>query len=250
MAPVIGITGTLKEDGEPQGTRPLGWYVRADLDYVEGVAQAGGVPLVLPPVSGYEGTMIETIDGLLLSGGSDLNPDYYGEEPLPELGVVIPERDEFEMALVEHALKRNIPIFGICRGMQVLNVALGGTLYQDLPSQFGADIKHRQSTPKSQPTHEVEVDTPSKVAEVLDDTTVKVNSYHHQAIKDLASGLKACAWSPDGIIEAVEATDYPDRWLLGVQWHAEAMRQVEPENRNLFEALVYAAERHSLRRAA
>lgn len=250
MAPVIGITGTLKEDGEPQGTRPLGRYVRADLDYVEGVAQAGGVPVVLPPVGGYEGTLIETIDGLVLSGGSDLNPEYYGEEPLPEMGVTIPERDEFEMALLEHALKWNIPIFGICRGMQVLNVALGGTLYQDLPSQFDSEIKHRQSTPKSQPTHEVEVNISSKVAEILGDTSAKVNSYHHQAIKDLAGGLEACGWASDGTIEAVEAADYPDRWLVGVQWHAEAMRQTKPENRNLFWALVHAAERHSMRRAA
>jgi putative glutamine amidotransferase len=137
MAPVIGVTATLKQDLDPVATRPLGSYVRADLDYVAGVAQAGGVPLVLPPVPEMAEEMARGIDGLLLSGGSDLDPDYYGEEALPELDVTIPERDAFEMALLEHALERGIPVFGICRGLQVMNVGLGGTLYQDLPTQLG-----------------------------------------------------------------------------------------------------------------
>ena len=128
MAPVIGVTATLKQDLDSVAERPLGSYVRADLDYVAGVAQAGGVPLVLPPVPGAAEEMARGIDGLLLSGGSDLDPGYYGEEALPELGVTIPERDAFEMALLQHALKRGTPIFGICRGLPVINVALGGGL--------------------------------------------------------------------------------------------------------------------------
>ena len=121
---------------------------------------AGGVPVVLPPAGDERvaGAVVRSLDGLFLSGGSDLDPAYYGEEPAPELGPTIPERDAFEMALVGLALRRGIPVFGICRGMQVLNVALGGTLYQDLPSQWDGDVlKHRQATPKWQPTHEVEV---------------------------------------------------------------------------------------------
>ncbi len=251
MAPVIGITATLKEDPEFEATRPLGRYVRADLDYVEGVVQAGGVPVVLPPVASSAGTLIEGIDGLLLSGGSDLHSGYYGEEPLPELGVTIPERDEFEMAILEHALQRGMPIFGICRGMQLLNVALGGTLYQDLPSQLGEGISHRQITPKSQPTHEIEADPGSRVAEITGSRCVKVNSYHHQGIKDLAAELIVCARSSDGVIEAVEARDLSEGWLIGVQWHAEAMRDAGAEQRNLFEAHVQASEqRRTLRRAA
>jgi putative glutamine amidotransferase len=236
LAPVIGITATLREDVDRVAERPLGKFVRADLDYVEGVADAGGVPVVLPPVAEPRAAeaLLDGIDGLLLSGGSDLDPRYYGEVAVPELGVTLPERDAFEMALLERALRRKIPIFGICRGMQVLNVALGGTLYQDLPSQMDHMVLlgHRQETPKWQPTHEVEVDGSSKVAEIMGTNELKVNSYHHQAIKDLASGLVAVASAPDGVIEAVESGDLSQRWLLGVQWHAEAMRDAGPSSRH------------------
>jgi putative glutamine amidotransferase len=195
--------------------------------------------------------VIHSLDGLLLSGGSDLDPGYYGEEAVPELGVTLPERDAFEIALVGMALRRGMPVFGICRGMQVLNVALGGTLYQDLPSQWERDLlKHRQDTPKWQPTHEVSVEDGSYIAEVMDRELVKVNSYHHQGIKDLAEGLVVTGRSSDGVIEAVEAGDISERWLLGVQWHAEAMRGAGPQQESLFEAHVSAAERHALRRAA
>ena len=253
MAPIIGITATLKEDVDAVAERPLGRFVRTDLDYVEGVVGAGGVPVVLPPVGDERAaeTVIQSLDGLLLSGGSDLDPRYYGEEPVPELGPTIPERDAFEMALVGLALRRGMPVFGICRGMQVLNVALGGTLYQDLPSQWKGDVlKHRQDTPKWQPTHEVEVGDGSYIAGVMDRGMVKVNSYHHQGIRDLADGLVVTGRSSDGVIEAVEASDLSKRWLLGVQWHAEAMRGAGPQQERLFEAHVSAAEHHALRRAA
>lgn len=226
--------------------------MRADLDYVAGVAHAGGVPMVLPPIPEAAEEMVQGIDGLLLTGGSDLDPGYYGEEPLPELGETIPERDAFEMAVLRHALERSVPVFGICRGMQLLNVALGGTLYQDLPSQLHPDlIAHRQQMPKWQWTHEVEVDAGSEVAKIMEATSLRVNSYHHQGIKDLADDLVAVAHASDGVIEAVESHDLSERWLVGVQWHAEAMREVEsPAHRNLFKAHVAAAERHALRRAA
>ena len=252
LAPVIGITGTLKEDLDSVAQRPLGKFVRADLDYVEGVAEAGGVPVVLPPVGGERTAeaVIGGLDGLLLSGGADLTPGSYGEEPTPELEVTIPERDAFELPLLRLALMRGIPVFGICRGMQVLNVVLGGTLYQDLPSQLGRDLlKHRQQTPKWQPTHEVAVREGSWIEGVLGES-VKVNSYHHQGIKDLADSLVVSARSNDGVVEAVESRDFPERWLVGVQWHAEAMRDAGPEQRRLFEAHVRAAERHAHRRAA
>jgi putative glutamine amidotransferase len=251
---VIGVTATLREDIESVAGRPLGRFVRADMDYVEGVAEAGGAPVVLPPVASSRAaeSLLDGLDGLLLSGGSDLDPGYYGEEPVQELGVTVPERDAFEMTLLEHALRRGMPIFGICRGMQVLNVALGGTLYQDLPSQMDHMVLlgHRQETPKWRPTHEVEVEGSSKVGQIMGVEELKVNSYHHQGIKDLAKGLVVSAVSPDGVIEAVEFRDFSERWLVGVQWHAEAMRAAGPEHRNLFEAHVYAAERHALRHAA
>lgn len=251
MAPVIGITATLRQDEASVAQRPLGRFVRADLDYVEGVAEAGGLPVVLPPVVGARETevLLGGLDGLLLSGGSDLDPCYYGEEAVPELGATVPERDGFEMNLVEHALRSGMPIFGICRGMQILNVALGGTLYQDMPSQLGVDVlDHRQASSKYEPTHEVEVLDDSYLAEIMDRQSVEVNSYHHQGIKVLANALTVTARSSDGVIEAVESCDFSKSWLMGVQWHPEAMGHTG--HRNLFEAHVCAAERHSLRRAA
>jgi putative glutamine amidotransferase len=253
LAPIIGITATLKEDVDAVAERPLGRFVRADLDYIDGVAAAGGVPVVLPPVGDHRvaETLIHGLDGLLLSGGSDLDPSYYGEEPSQELGVTLPERDAFEMALVEVALRRGMPIFGICRGMQVMNVALGGTLYQDLPSQWVGDVlDHCHVKPKGQPAHEVEVRRGSWFAEFTGVRSVGVNSYHHQGIKELADDLIVTGRSSDGVVEAVEAEDLSEGWLLGVQWHPEGMRGAGVEHRSLFEAHVSAAERHALRRAA
>lgn len=253
MPPIIGVTATLKEDVDQVAERPLGKFVRADLDYVDGVAQAGGVPVVLPPVGERRTAeaVLGGLDGLVLSGGSDLDPRYYDEEALPELGPTIPERDAFELALVELALRRGIPVFGICRGLQVINVVMGGTLYQDLPSQLGRDaLKHRQETPKWQPSHEVEAFEGSYLAEVVGREPLKVNSYHHQGIKDLADGLAVSARSDDGVVEGIEGLDLSERWLLGVQWHAEAMRGAGREQRSLFEAHVSAAERYAGRQAA
>lgn len=256
MAPVIGVTSTLKKDSDSVAQRPLGSFVRADFDYVEGVVQAGGVPVVLPPVAEAAEEMAQSIDGLLLCGGTDLDPGYYGEEPIPELGETLPARDAFEMALLGHALKRGTPVFGICRGLQLLNVALGGTLYQDLSSQLGGSqvgggsIAHRQQMPKWQWTHEVEVSGGSEMAKIMKSTELRVNSYHHQGIKDLAGGLFVVARASDGVVEGIESSNLSEHWLLGVQWHAEAMRDVGSEHRSLFEAHVAAASRYALRRAA
>ena len=251
MAPVIGVTATLKEDVDSVAERPLGSFVRADLDYVSGVAQAGGIPMILPPLTGTAEEVAGSIDRLLLCGGSDLDPSYYGENAIPELDVTLPVRDTFEMALVEQALGRGMPVFGICRGLQVRNVALGGSLYQDLPSQLHPDlIAHRQQIPKWQWTHEVEADFGSEIVKIMGSDHLRVNSYHHQAIKDLAEPLAAVAHASDGVVEAVESRDLSKRWLVGVQWHAEAMRDSEGnEHRNLFAAHIAAAERHALRRA-
>jgi putative glutamine amidotransferase len=156
--------------------------------------------------------------------------------------VTIPEWDAFDMALLRLALRR---------GMQLLNVALGGTLHQDLRSQLGADLlEHRQETPKWRPTHGVEILDGSYLAEITDRQSVEVNSYHHQGIKGPADALAVSARSSDGVIEAVESRDFRERWLMGVQWYPEGMRDTSPEQLNLFEAHVRAAGRSALRRAA
>jgi putative glutamine amidotransferase len=252
-SPRIGVTAALRAVAESVAQNPLGRFVRTDLDYLKGVSDAGGVPVVLPPSLSIRAaeTLLDGLDGLLLSGGPDLDPGYYGEEPIPELGTTIPEWDALEMALLRLALERGMPIFGICRGMQILNVALGGTLYKDVSSQLGADVlNHWQTTPKCQSTHEVEVLEDSYLAEIMERQTVQVNSYHHQGIKGLADTLTVSAHSADGVIEALESCDFSDRWLVGVQWHPEGMRDIGSGHRNLFEAHVCAAERHASRTTA
>ena len=227
--------------------------MRADLDYVSGVEQAGGVPVVLPPLAGdprgAAEAMVRGLDGLLLSGGTDLHPRAYSEEPHSALAQIIPERDAFEFEILSAALEAGLPVFGICRGMQLMNVALGGTLYQDVPAQFGErGVDHRQSDPKWVPRHGVEVAPGSRIAEFSGTEHMEVNSYHHQAVKSVAAGLSVAGRSEDGLIEALESRDFSRRWLLGVQWHAEAMRgssEYGASQRALFEAHVEASRRGS-----
>src|SRR5919107_3263167 len=252
-SPKIGVTAALREVPESIAQNPLGRFVRMDFEYVRAVSEAGGVPVILPPSLSHPKAeaLLDGLDGLLLSGGPDLHPGYYSEEPIPELGTTIPEWDALEMALLRLALMRGMPIFGICRGMQILNVALGGTLYQDVPSQLGSDvIDHWQSTLRCRSTHEVEVLDDSYVAEITDRQTIPVNSYHHQGIKGLADALTVAARSADRVIEAFESRDFSDRWLVGVQWHPEGLRNIGSGHRNLFEAHVRAAGRNASRRAA
>jgi putative glutamine amidotransferase len=252
-SPRIGVMAALREETESIAQTPSGRFVRTDFEYVKAVAEAGGVPVIVPPSLSLRAAepLLDRVDGLLLSGGPDLHPGYYGEEAIPELGTTIPEWDALEMALLRLALKRGMPIFGICRGMQILNVALGGTLYQDVPSQFGANvINHWQTTPRCHSTHEVEVLDESYLAKITDRQTVEVNSYHHQGVKDLGGTLAVAARSADGLIEALESRDFSEHWLVGVQWHPEGMRDIGSGHRNLFEAHVCAAERHALRSAA
>jgi len=252
-SPRIGVMAALREETESVAQNPLGCFVRTDLEYVKGVVEAGGVPMVIPPSLSLRAAeaLLDGLDGLLLSGGPDLDPVYYGEGPIPELGRTLPEWDALEMALLRLALQRRMPIFGICRGMQILNVALGGTLYQDMPSQLGVDVlNHWQTTPKCQSTHEVEVLDDSYLAKITDRQTIEVNSYHHQGIKDLADTLTVTARSADGVIEALESRNFSEQWLVGVQWHPEGLRDPGNEHRNLFEAHVCASERYAFRRAA
>jgi putative glutamine amidotransferase len=250
LAPVIGITATLKVDRETVGTGPSNGFAKADMDYIHGVSLAGGIPMVLPPITddAVVEDMARNLDGIVLGGGSDIDPAHYGEEPVAEIETIIPERDLFELALLDQALALDIPVFGICRGMQLLNVKLGGTLYQDIATQHEqARLRHSQTAPRWHPTHSVEVDEGSALAGITGAGRVPVNSYHHQAVKDLADGLRVVARSSDGVVEALETRDMAARWVLGVQWHAEAMHS-HRQHLALFRALVEVAEERGRRR--
>jgi putative glutamine amidotransferase len=212
-------------------------------DYVRAVERAGGLPLVLAPGAPRDvADVLARIDGLLLSGGSDVDPSLYGEEPHADLGPVVHERDLFELALCREALERNMPLLAICRGQQVLNVATGGTLIQHIPSQVMGAQEHTgaQARERWELAHDVEILPETRLRAILGADKVAVNSFHHQAIKDLGRGLVVSAVSVDDhVIEGAEAADR--RFAVGVQWHPESFWGRDSGFQPLFEALVQAA---------
>ena len=216
-------------------------------DYKQAILHAGGdVHIVESTMSVTEA--LNGMDGLLLTGGDDIAPTRYGEEKHPAVKVVAPERDEFEIALVREARKRDLPILAICRGVQVLNVAAGGSLVQDIPTQVTGALEHKQTVPPHQPfdlAHEVWLEKDSLLTKLMrerlsDADSVEVNSRHHQAVKTLAHGFEVSATAPDGVIEAIE--DPAARFCLGVQWHPENFWRTG-EFRPLFEGFMEAANK-------
>ena len=211
-APCIGLTGNYKDE---ECTLAEGYYAS--------IMKAGGIPVILPPTDNLELLIecLERIDGIILTGGGDINPLYWGEEPIKELQEINPVRDKHELLLTYLAANRQIPILGICRGMQILNVTLGGTLYQDIHKQMdGVRIKHSQSLHRSYPSHTVTIDEESILYQLFQQQDkMAVNSFHHQAVQKPAPGFKATAWSSDGVIEAMESIQYKS--MLAVQWHPE-----------------------------
>lgn len=233
----IAITGFVRpvEDIERTGVNAA---------YVTAVLAGGGLPLLLSPLLGAElaAPALEHCDGLLLTGGADVDPARFGAAPSPALGAVEPARDAFELALLEAALARRIPILAICRGMQLVNVAAAGSLWQDLPSEHPGPVRHRQSEPRATPTHSVRIGDGTRSASILG-SRLRTNSSHHQAIRELGRGLRATGWADDGIVEALESEDQA-QWLVGVQWHPEE-GSAGPPDRNLFRAFVVAAAQAS-----
>ncbi len=239
--PVIGIsTGVLPFPYGAVPEYPLNYVPH---DYVQAVLAAGGLPIALSmydPAIDPEGVaaQLALCDGLLLSGGNaDVDPSTYDEPRRPELGITTPDRDAHELALLAEARRRGIPVLGICRGIQVVNVAYGGTLYQDLPSQFGQTQNHVQTSHRSEPHHEVAVAEGSRLSAMVGGR-VGVTSFHHQAVKDVGEGLAVVARADDGLVEAVEATDHP--WLLAVQWHPEMSHVADVPSHEVFAAFVAA----------
>lgn len=194
------------------------------MNYSESVARLGGTPLLIPVTadSATLAHLVDLVDGVILSGGGDVDPAYYGEDPIPELGEVDSLRDVCEMLLVRLALRKGLPILGICRGEQLLNVALGGSLWQDIPSQTGdTTIHHNQAQPSSVATHLVHIEPGSELHRAVGRAQLMTNSHHHQAVRRIAPGLRITAWTADSIPEAIESTEGLPIW--GVQFHPEAL---------------------------
>jgi len=243
MAPLIGISTS--ELRTPPHVEPLAESDPArrelalGLDYPRAIDAAGGIPVVVPPMAASDvDGLLDRVDGLLLSGGPDLHPSYYGAVPHACLGPTEPPLDEFELDLLRAADERRLPILAICRGLQALNVCRGGTLWQHLPEDVGGEIQHRQSEPGRVATHPVRIEPVSRLAKTLGQTQMAVNSFHHQAAHELGHRLRAVAWAPDGVIEGIEATDRD--FVLAVQWHAESLT-ARQDHRQLFERFVQAA---------
>jgi putative glutamine amidotransferase len=239
---------------QPDITRPLiGITTRLDVAeqrfylrryYSEALEAAGAAPVYIPliPNREYLGALIERLDGLLLSGSnSDIDPAHYGEEPHPRLGTVISERDSVDLLLLEMADMRKLPVLAICFGMQSLNVSRGGTLYQDLEAQMAEVIKHEQGIPADRPSHYIKIEGDSALAQWAGGKTVRVNSSHHQAIKDLGRDLRVVARASDNVIEAVTDTR-PDRFVLGVQWHPEIGWERDQFSQAIFARFVEATQ--------
>jgi len=224
---------------------------RLNAAYTAAARAAGLRPYVLPVLDAADAdAMLDGLDGLLLTGGEDVAPACYGQRPHPALGDVHAGRDDFELALVRAARARGLPIFAICRGVQIANVALGGTLVQDLPSEWPGALAHESGRGRTDRTHAVQFETGSRLARASGATEIGVNSMHHQAIARVADGLTATALAPDGVIEGVESTG-DDWWMLGVQWHPEELvGTAEPWDRALFAAFADAARQHAVSSAA
>ena len=238
LKPIIGITGNqtiLNNDA----------YKPFNINYSpagfsNAIARAGGTPIILPIATPeIAHSYVSLIDGLLLTGGQDISPQLYGEEPRNVIGEVAPDRDALEVALIQEALKQGKPILGVCRGMQLINVTLGGTLYQDLVTEANVTIQHQQKAQPEFVTHSVIVDAHSHLATLIPNGKL-INSVHHQGIKQLAPTLRASSWSPDSVIESIEWID-ENHSIVGIQWHPELTFDKHEESLKLFEDLIQRA---------
>ncbi|MBX3318730.1 MAG: gamma-glutamyl-gamma-aminobutyrate hydrolase family protein [Nitrospira sp.] len=243
MKPVIGVTpdfhaGDRKDMGGPEPT----YFLRAR--YIRAVEELGGIPLILPLVAdpAARRRLLDTVDGLLLTGsGPDLPPRLYGEKKRYKFPMVSERRADFELEVIRQARVRDLPLLGICGGMQAVNVACGGSLFQDIPAQVPSAMDHRQKGKAIQVSHGVTIASKSLLRRVVASETLMVNSSHHQSVKRVAPSLMVSALAPDGIVEAIESPHH--RFLLAVQWHPEFLFERHVGHRRLFEAFLRAARR-------
>ena len=232
--PVIGISCSID-----------GTTVEVGMTYVVSVRKAGGIPFIIPITTSDKeiDEYLDRIDGLLMTGGEDVSPLLFGQEPSPFLGTVVPERDTYDLALIRKAVLKGIPVLGICRGIQCLNIAMGGDLIQDIPSEVKDAIQHRQTGPRSYGSHTIMIEKGSLMEKLLGSGEVAVNSFHHQACGKIAPGFKVTAKSSDGIVEAIES---PDGKFYGVQFHPEGfVYACKKEFLPIFQHLVKLASEYS-----
>lgn len=235
--PIIGILANI----ETMDKDPFLGKDRTTLnqDYIHAIMKAGGIPLVLPVIDDLSiiKQQIDLIDGLMITGGYDVHPHLYGEEPHPDIGFIRADRDKFEIRALGYAYEKEKPIFGICRGLQLINVAFKGTLYQDISQHSTSDrILHTQKAKLHEVTHRVNLTSGSLLQDIFKKKIIGTNSFHHQAIKQIAPGFLVSARTKDGIIEGIEKKDYP--FLVAVQWHPERMVDTDPDMLKLFEVFV------------
>jgi len=208
--------------------------------YMKGIEEAGGIPVMLPLTTDADmiGRLAETFDGFLFTGGQDIDPTLYGEEKRELCGAACAERDQLEMELFRHVIELDKPAFGICRGIQMMNVALGGTLYQDIPSEKISPLTHSQKPPYNVPVHRVNILPDTLLYQIVQADSLRVNSYHHQGIKQLSDQLIPAAYAEDGLTEAVILPG--KKFVLAVQWHPEYMYKSDPYSLRLFQEFVQA----------
>lgn len=237
MKPVIGVT----TDSE----RKNGYYYQRLNEWnLKSISDNGGIPFMFQITSDDEiiEKYLEMVDGILFTGGNDVNPQYYGEDPIKEIGVLDCERDAFELKLYRKAVEKDIPILGICRGSQIMNVASGGKLYQDVYTQKNGTNSHSYEFFGAFEYHNVDIITDSKLFEILKVSELKTNSYHHQSIKEPAKGYKPTAFAKDGIIECIESENLT--FAVGIQWHPEVMYNKLPIFANIFKTFIKYCENY------
>jgi len=231
MKPIIGLTSLCDYNGKKK-------LNSLNFSYINAITKNGGVPIIIPNLKALSDIdrYIDMIDGIVLTGGEDISPLLYGEEPIKEVKYISYTRDQIELELFDRAYESKLPILGICRGLQVVNVALGGTLYQDIHKQIPDALGHLSTYRLEGGYHSINILEGTRLYDIFEETTISVNSQHHQSIKALGKDLKISAKADDGVVEAIESTN--DSFLLGVQFHPEAMIDEHKEFMGIFDYFI------------